>query len=608
MPGGLDFKITVGGSALSEAELTDVLEVTVNTDLHLPGMFTIVLHDAPVDTTGKPGYVDLAKFDIGKEVEIAMAPIELLPDQDESTVVLIKGEITALEPSFETGTDIRFVIRGYDKAHRLHRGQKTRSFLKMSDSDIVKKVAGESGLMAQADSTSGKHDYVLQYNQTDWDFLRARARRIGYQLYMTEGKLLFKKGETKNTGPTLTWGDNLRRFEPRLSTFGQVKEVMSKGWDVKQKKEIVGQSGSSQAAAQVGYGKAGGATSNTFGTAKGISVNAPVSTVDEAKAHALAQLDRSESEFVQAEGVCYGHPKVQAGYQVNIQGVGQRFSGKYIVSSATHVFSHGEYQTHFTIAGRDEYTLSKLVQRQGHDQAAGNVPGVVVGVVTNTKDPDTLGRIKVKFPWLSDTDESNWARVASPMAGKERGFFFPPEVNDEVLIAFDHDDVNYPYVMGYLWNGKDKPPETNADGKNHKRLIKSRSGHLIELNDESGKEQIVIRDKTGKNEIVIDSKENTLAIKVDKDFTIDAKGKVTVNTTGNVELKTSGGDMTLECNNFNVKAKAKVAMEGKAGMELKTTAQMKIEGTAGAELKGSGPVTVESSAILMLKGSLVKIN
>ena len=601
MPGIADFKITIDGSALSDAEMNDVLEVTVNTDLHLPGMFTIVLHDAPEETTGKPGYVDLGKFDIGKEVEILMAPIELIVDQEQGLVVLIKGEITALEPSFENGTDIRFVIRGYDKAHRLHRGQKTRSFLKVSDSDIVKKVAGEAGLQAQADATTVTHDYVLQHNQTDWDFLRARAERIGFQLYVAEGKLQFKKGDTKATGPILTWGNNLRSFEPRLSTASQVKEATSRGWDVKKKEAIVGNVNSSKAGAAIGYGKDGGAASQSaFGAASTIMVNQPVMVQAEAKALAEAQLNRTMSEFVQAEGVCYGNPKVQAGYQVDIIGVGKRFSGKYMISSATHIFSHGDYQTRFTITGREEYTLSRLLQTKDTDRVAGSVPGVVVGVVTNTKDPDTLGRIKVKFPWLSDKDESNWARVASPMAGKERGFFFPPEVNDEVLIAFDHDDINYPYVMGYLWNGKDKPPETNADGKNHKRLIKSRSGHLIELNDEDGKEQIVIRDKTGKNEIVIDSKENTMAIKVDKDFTIEAKG--------NVSIKTASGDMTLECNNFNVKAKAKVAMEGQAGMELKTNAQMKLQGTGGAELKGNGPVTVESSAILILKGSLVKIN
>ena len=117
------------------------------------------------------------------------------------------------------------------------------------------------------------------------------------------------------------------------------------------------------------------------------------------------------------------------------------------------------------------------------------VYGMVVGVVTNNKDPDALGRVKVKFPWLSDTDESHWARVVTPMAGGGRGFYFLPEVDDEVLVGFEHGDVGLPYVLGSLWNGKDKPPEKNDDGKNNLRVIKSRSGHLIRLDDTDAKER-----------------------------------------------------------------------------------------------------------------------
>ena len=111
--------------------------------------------------------------------------------------------------------------------------------------------------------------------------------------------------------------------------------------------------------------------------------------------------------------------------------------------------------------------------------SAKRISGVVVGVVTNTQDPAGLGRVKVKFPWLSDSEESFWARVATPMAGKGRGFYFLPEVEDEVLMAFEHGDARFPYVLGALWNGQDKPPESNEDGKNNIRSIKSRSGHVI---------------------------------------------------------------------------------------------------------------------------------
>ncbi len=95
--------------------------------------------------------------------------------------------------------------------------------------------------------------------------------------------------------------------------------------------------------------------------------------------------------------------------------------------------------------------------------------GVVVGIVTNNQDPDKLGRVKVKFPWLSDGEESYWARVAVPMAGAARGTYVLPDVEDEVLVAFDRGDMAVPYIIGGLWNGKDKPPMDNGDGKTIER-------------------------------------------------------------------------------------------------------------------------------------------
>ena len=142
-------------------------------------------------------------------------------------------------------------------------------------------------------------------------------------------------------------------------------------------------------------------------------------------------------------------------------------------------------------------------QLMAPSEAESRFYGVALGVVTNNKDPDKLGRVKVKLPWMDEQAESYWARIVSPMAGKERGFFFLPEVDDEVLVAFEHGDPEHPFVMGALWNGKDKPPLDNADGKNDVRVIKSRSGHVIRLTDKQGEEKIEIVDKSTKNSIVI---------------------------------------------------------------------------------------------------------
>jgi uncharacterized protein involved in type VI secretion and phage assembly len=193
---------------------------------------------------------------------------------------------------------------------------------------------------------------------------------------------------------------------------------------------------------------------------------------------------------------------------------------------------------------------------------AARISGVAVGVVTNNQDPDKLGRVKVRFPWLSDADESQWARVAAPMAGKDRGIYFLPEVDDEVLVAFEQGDIRFPCVIGALWNGKDAPPAKNDDGKNNIRVIKSRSGHVVRLNDEDGKETIEVVDKSAKNSIVIDTAKNTITITSDKD----------------IALKAANGTITLDAQKVAVKSSADSKIEAGAGMDVKASGTLNIKG------------------------------
>jgi uncharacterized protein involved in type VI secretion and phage assembly len=208
-------------------------------------------------------------------------------------------------------------------------------------------------------------------------------------------------------------------------------------------------------------------------------------------------------------------------------------------------------------------SLFDLLDRSVAPEArSGRIYGVVVGVVTNNQDPDSLGRVKVKFPWLSDVDESSWARIAAPMAGKQRGFAFLPEVDDEVLVAFEHGDVRFPYVLGALWNGQDAPPVTNDDGKNNVRMIKSRSGHVVKLNDENGKETIEIIDKSQKNSIVIDTAKNTITVTVDKDITFSASQGTIKLDAQNVEISSSGATKLKSGSTMNVEASGTMTVKG----------------------------------------------
>lgn len=199
-------------------------------------------------------------------------------------------------------------------------------------------------------------------------------------------------------------------------------------------------------------------------------------------------------------------------------------------------------------------SLIDLLSPQDNANQPGRFFGVVIGIVTDNQDQGGMARVRVKFPWLSDDNVSWWARIAVPMAGNGRGIYFLPEVDDEVLIAFEHGDVRSPYVIGALWNGKDAPPTTNSDGQNNIRLIHSRSGHLIRLDDTSGNEKIEIIDKTGGNKITIQSSDNSM--------NLTCTGKMTLHAAGGIEM-TSDVDITIKANTT---------------MDIESTAPMTIKG------------------------------
>ncbi len=547
------FFVKIGGKSVPDADMTalmrDVIEIMVDDSLHMPDMFTIHLHDKTLK------WVDADLLKIGQEVEISGKAAEGQDEDAPEKNVLIKGEITALEPDFTMEGEPTLLVRGYDRAHRLHRGRQTRSFLQMTDGEIVNKIAQEVGLQTETDPTSPPYEYVFQNNQTNLEFLLERAARIGYQLYVEDKILHFVKGDkTVGEGPELTWGRNLLIFRPRLTAVHQFDEVIVRGWDPKAKKEIVGQATNGKLTPETGLNGSGGELAKEAfqSSAQAVVVSHPVATQDEAQAMAEALSDEISGNFIQAEGVCQGDSRLQVGKTVTILGFGQRFSGKYFVTGATHTYGvEMGYETTFSVSGRQPNTLSDLLIDKSNTGAG---LSVVIGLVTNNRDPEGMGRVKVKYPWLADNEESTWARLSSPMAGQGGGFFYLPEINDEVLLAFEHGDIHYPYVLGVLWNGKDKPPGSNddvvgGDGKVNQRVLKSRSGHVILLDDSDGQEKIEIIDSSEQNKISISTADNTITINGTTQVKVqsgDGAQVITLDNQGqSIELKGGGRSIVL---------------------------------------------------------------
>lgn len=569
--------VKVDGNDLPAEIMDDLMEVTVESSLHLPDMLTIRVHDEELQ------WIDDGPFALGKEVEISA-----IPEEGGTSRVLIKGEITALEPDFAEGTHLTLLVRGYDRSHRLHRGTHSEAYLQVTDSDLASRIAQEAGLRAQVDPTTEVYEHVFQHNQSHMDFLAERARRIGYEFFVEDRTLYFREPPS-NGGPLeLEWGQQLLSFSPRLTLVEQVDEVIVKGWDPKDRQVIIGRAARGEAEPETGQDGSGAELASTaFSSARRVVVDRHVHSQAEADTLAQAICDELSGAFIEAEGMCYGQPELRAGKFVRLTALGQKFSGTYFVTAATHIYRAGAaYMTAFNIHGRRPETLYALMESSGEEVK--DWSGPVVGLVTNNNDPDGRGRVKVKFPWLSDDVESDWARVVGAGAGPDRGFYCLPEVNDEVLVVFEQDDVGRPYVLAGLWNGQDKPPlptsEALENGRVRQRTFTTRAGHKLTFTD--GRDEGVVLETASGHRLAL----------------ADEQRKVI--------LETSGGNVLTLDDSSN-----EVQLESRGNMTLKGGANLTIEATGSLTLKGqtfslSANATgeVKANATLDVRGALVKIN
>lgn len=340
-----DFDVIINGSPLSVQAATHVTGVMVDDSVESAGMFAVEIAGSDAQDKESLWVDDEALFALGNVVEIKMGYRDNLE-------TLMIGEITSLEPEFVFTRLPGLTVRGYDRRHRLLRGRRTRTFVQQKDSDIAAQIASEAGLTAEAEDSGIVHDYLLQANQSDLDFLRERALRIQYEVIVEDKSLIFRP--TANAGSetlTLKMDDDLLEFHPRLSSFKQVSEVTVRSWNPKDKKELIGQAKAGDEISKMG-GQSSGAelVESAFGAVVELMSARPAATQAEADQQAKSRFNELLLNLVTGDGVCRGRTDLRSGKVIKIDGVGKRFSGQYYVSSATHRYSpQSGYQTHFTI-------------------------------------------------------------------------------------------------------------------------------------------------------------------------------------------------------------------------------------------------------------------
>jgi phage protein D len=339
-----EFKLQINGAPLPNDAVADLIAVSVIDDVDAMSMFTIKLSGWD-GFEMKVKWMDSDLFHAGNQVEVRIGYRDKMQP-------IFSGEITGLEPEFPEARPPTLTVRGYDRQHRMMREQKTRSYTNIRDSEIASQLASNAGLKPEAQDTTVVHSYVLQHNQTDLDFLRTRADRIGYEVVVDNHTLKFRARKITD-GATLTLRREIEllEFRPRMTTMGQVQELIVRGWNAKDKKEVIARAVPGDEPTTMDGSESGPASvKRLFGNTGSATDRTPLQSQADADQLAKQRFLEMSLGYICGDGVCIGEPRLRAGMVVKIEGIGTRFSGLYYVTRAEHRFSPQRgYRTAFTV-------------------------------------------------------------------------------------------------------------------------------------------------------------------------------------------------------------------------------------------------------------------
>jgi len=540
---------------------------------------------------------DAIKTKVGDAIKV------IADDGEGASWTLFDGLAVSVGVELETSFSQYVIIEAYDKLYKLGRKLAPKTFVNVTASAIIGELVKVADLsLGTVDSSLKKvtREHVYQ-NSTAYGLIDRLVREAGCEWYVDDGKLHARRRSTASASHTLTVGDNLLRFSARYSASEQVDEVKVTGWDVKKKEAIVG----SAKFKAPGRSLSSKPTGGNVGGSLAMSIPRPVASVDDATVLAEGLLRRRESEMMRARGEAEPSPAIEPGTTLKVEGMGDQWSGEYYCTGVEHTFDARGMRTEFEVGPSEPDTLIDIFGDGESSSLRAMLGSLTVGIVTNNEDPEKLNRVKLRLPYLSDSEETTWARVLQPGSGSGRGWNVLPEVEDEVLVGFEHTDIDRPLVLGGLINGKDKPKYDHSgtlkDGAVVARVFNSRLGHEFRFADGTGTKDQFITVHTAQ-------KEATLFLGVERiDLQADGIPVKVFNDRGSIEI-TKDGDILLQGANISLKADQDITIEAKANVNIKSKASTTLDAKAKLDIKAAGPATLESSAITSVKGSMVNIN
>lgn len=585
----VSFKIKSGGYQIKDTY--QVYSVEVDYAINRIPSAVIKLQD---------GDVADKDFDAANSADfIPGAEIEIQAGYDADDEIIFEGIVINMRMVLDATKGSVLVVTCRDKAVLMTQSRKSTFFQKMKNSDVISGIIGNySGITADVSATSVVFEELIQYDVTDWDYLMIRADTNGFVTSIQQGTVTVGPPDTSSSAVlSLTYGVDIVELEADLNAIDQTPGIEAISWDAA-KQQISNQKASTPSLSSLGNITAEKAASSLGAKDETLRSSAQIDTetLDE---WANARLLKSRLAMITGSVTFSGSSAVYPNTMIELAGIGDRFSGTAFVSEVHHKIHEGHWSTKISIGLKDEWFATKPnVNPIAASGLSPEVGGLMIAKVKQLdQDPQNENRILVTLPMMQDDTNGVWARLATFYATKEKGNFFIPEIDDEVVLGFLNNDPNYPLILGSLYSSENPPPY-DLTAENYTKAFVTKEGNKIEFDDEK---KVINIETPAENKITISDED---------------KG-ITILDENNNSIKTGTEGITIEDSNGN-----KIVMSA-SGIEITSSAELKMSATtdvsvsgnnitnsANIAMKSSGQASAEFSASgeTTIKGAIVMIN
>jgi Rhs element Vgr protein len=572
------YKIVVDNTEVDPSY--QVMSLSIHKELNRVSTASLVFRDGDAALQTFP-LSNKTDFVPGKKIEISIG-------RDGLNKSAFKGIIIKHAVKVKANGNTELHVECMDVAVKMTIGRKSKYFQNVKDSDVFDDLLSTYGIRSDPETTTLKHQELVQHNVTDWDFMLLRAEANGMLVNVDDGSIKIAKPAIGNEVLQVNYGSSILEFEAEMDARFQYKSVNAESWDYSNQQLFTADTSSSSFAEQ------GNITSEDL--AQAIS---PDKFDMHHSGHLLEQelkdwtesiMSRSRLAKIRGRARFTGFSGIKPADTLKLSGVGDRFNGKAFVTAVRQEIGDGTWETQvqFGLDPKRYVFLHNDINEAPSAGLVGAIRGLQIGIVVQLEsDPDGQDRILVRVPVIDSAAQGIWTRIASLDAGNERGAFFMPEIGDEVIVGFINDDPRHPVVLGMLHSSNKPAPISPADNNNEKGFT-TRSKMHLSFNDDT---KTIVIDTPAGNSITIDEKSMKIEIKDQNE------NKITMEQTG----------ITMESPlNIDVKAGAVLTLSGGTSLSI-SAPSLSVKADANVSIEGA-VAKVTSSGITEISGSLVKIN